>query len=130
MSNDPFLFDPEKANLYESLDPTMKGRRSLEEMLAETHGGEPVEWFPKTDDFASRLAMTIEAGDMVAMVAGNPETEGVFAGYYAVKVPQIDTSNPSGVELKVRIVYASPEQIATGEFFLPKEGLFCIDTEN
>lgn len=124
------FFDGEdKANIYEHPAYNPNTPENFEEALAESRGGDSTEWIPEAGKIRKDMADAIAAGGNVAMVSSEPETEGVFAGYYAVKIPLIKRTEED-VELVVRTVYATFEQVAMGHFTAPKEGLFCVDPDN
>jgi hypothetical protein len=129
MSEIFFYEGEDKANLYEPVEPSQSEPISLEEAFAHSRGGDPVEWIPDVEEFTRRTAEVIADGGNVAMISGKPETEGIFAGYYAIKIPLFDNSNGE-VKLIERTVYATFEQVAMGRMVVPNEGLFCLDPED
>ena len=129
MSEALFFNSEDKANLYEQFEPEADLPSSIEEALSESRGGDPVEWIPEAEIYSQKIAEAVANGSNIAMISDTPETEGVFAGYYEVKIPLIDLSDVEP-KLVIRSVYATFEQIAIGHFIAPKEGMFCIDPEN
>lgn len=129
MSEFFFYEGDDRANLYEQVDSSPVKPISMEEALANSRGGDPAEWIPEAERIHKAMADAIQKGGTIAMMAGKPESEGVFAGYYPIKIPMLDRS---GVEVRciIRTVYATFEQVAQGDFIVPEEGLFCIDPEN
>ena len=120
--------DPEnKANLYEHPKSNNDAYATFEEAFAARHGGDPVEWIPEAEQLKSKKQEILEAGEIIAWIKPTPEEDGVFKGYHEVKVPLCDTSGEEP-QLIVRTIYATPEQAASGEIFLPGEGLFAADS--
>lgn len=126
--NEIFSYDGEdEANFYEHPDLS-DVPASMEEALAASRGGDPIEWMPEAEKLMQNFTETIANGESVVMISSSPETEGVFAGYYSVKIQIIDMTGEN-VELVERVVYATFEQVAMGHMIVPKEGLFCTDPE-
>jgi hypothetical protein len=129
MSEIFFYEGGDKTNLYEAVEPSPSEPISLEEALAHSRGGDPVEWIPDAEEITRRTAEVIADGGNVASISDKPETDGVFAGYYAIKIPLFDNSDGK-VKLIQRTVYATFEQIAMGRMVVPAEGLFCLAPED
>lgn len=125
MSELPHFDGEDQPNLYSRPDLS-DTPGSYEEAFAQSRGGDPVEWIPEAEKIQQDIADATAQGYSTIMIAGKPETEGIFAGYYSINMPEVKFTDGQP-ELIVRTVYATYEQVAMGRFKIPKEGLFCID---
>lgn len=118
-----------EANFYEPIPPLdpNRPRKSFEELAAQRYGGDPVEWIPEAEALDETLTRLIERGGSLIVPEPEAETEGVFQGYHKIKVYSFDPKIAESSSSNVRIVYGTREQIKSGKFSVPTEGLFVLD---
>ncbi len=116
---------PDDANLYRFVQHTPYVGPTLEEVLASRAGGDPVEWIPEVEAIRRKTDEIVRAGGSILLVEGKPVSEGLFAGYYEVRLFDYRGNTEEGV---CRILYASEDQVRSKQMIPPDEGLFMLDT--